>query len=109
MENSSYKLRNLPNNWENTYKNLKHTRYIRNKLAHDVGAFDLEICSQEDINWLKSFYNSVLSVTDPLATMNKILQKEKIIEKPKVESKNNNNNQVNFFTKIKNWFIDLFN
>lgn len=42
-------------------------RWIRNQLAHEVDTLYLEMCGQDDIDWIINFYNSILKVSDPLA------------------------------------------
>ena len=44
-------------NWESDLARLKKYRHKRNRLAHDIGAFDEELCSQEDIDWIENFYS----------------------------------------------------
>ena len=51
--------------WKSDYDNLKHIRWIRNQLAHEV-SYDSDICSESDYEWLKDFYNRLFSSTDPL-------------------------------------------
>ncbi len=53
--------------WDETLKMLTHLRHIRNKLTHDVGTLDMELCSEDDVMWLCDFCDSILSATDPLA------------------------------------------
>ncbi len=48
-------------------KKLKRIRYIRNHLAHDMGAFEEECATQDDILWIRDFYERILSGTDPLS------------------------------------------
>lgn len=53
--------------WKDTYYTLKHLRWIRNRIAHDVSFSEL---NQEDYDNLKKFYESLLSQTDPLTALN---------------------------------------
>lgn len=53
--------------WNNTYYTLKHLRWVRNRIAHDVSFSELK---QEDYDNLKMFYDSLLSQTDPLTALN---------------------------------------
>jgi len=55
--------------WDDDIRNLRRLRHIRNQLAHDADAFDEELCTQGDIQWLKSFHSRVLSRNDPLAQL----------------------------------------
>ncbi len=53
--------------WDEVLKRLMALRHIRNKLTHDVGTLDMELCTEADVLWLDSFCDSLLSATDPLA------------------------------------------
>ena len=37
--------------WEQDYKQLKHIRWIRNQLVHDVNSFQNNIVTLADIEW----------------------------------------------------------
>ena len=52
--------------WNDTYYTLKHLRWVRNRIAHDVSFSEL---NQEDYTNLKKFYDSLLSQTDPLTAL----------------------------------------
>ncbi len=77
MENVSYKLRSQFVDWESTYKNLKHMRWVRNQLSHNIGAFKEEICTQNDIEWIKYFYKSLMDCDDCLTNINKAIKSTK--------------------------------
>ena len=53
--------------WDTDYRNLKHARWVRNKLVHEAGSFDLDICSVEEVSFVQDFYLRVVNVQDPLA------------------------------------------
>lgn len=36
-------------------------------MAHAEGAFSEEVCAQEDIDWIKNFYERILDRSDPIA------------------------------------------
>ncbi len=57
--------------WKSDYDNLKHIRWIRNQLAHEV-SYDSDICAETDYEWLESFYERLFSAEDPLAMLRKI-------------------------------------
>ena len=48
-------LRLIPN-WDDDYKQLKHSRWIRNQLAHETGTLYLDVCSKNDIEFITIFY-----------------------------------------------------
>ena len=57
--------------WKGDYDNLKHMRWIRNQLAHEV-SYDSDICSFDDYEWLDNFYKRLFSATDPLGELRKL-------------------------------------
>ncbi len=57
--------------WKSDYDNLKHVRWIRNQLAHEV-SYDSDICSSDDYEWLDGFYKRLFSTDDPLAMLRKM-------------------------------------
>lgn len=72
----------LVESWYYDYKTLKHLRWVRNKLAHDEGSLDEELCTEDDINWLKGFYQRILDKDDPFSIIEE-KSKPKKAEKPK--------------------------
>ena len=65
--------------WKNDYDKLKHIRWIRNQLAHEV-SYDSDICTFDDYEWLDNFYKRLFSSTDPLGglrTFEKLLSSNK--------------------------------
>ena len=58
-------------NWKADLNDLKRLRHIRNHLAHTEGAFNENLCTSEDVNWVKDFRNRILRQTDPLALLAK--------------------------------------
>ena len=76
----------LVESWYYDYKTLKHLRWVRNKLAHDEGSLDEELCTEDDINWLKGFYQRILDKDDPFSIIEE-KSKPKKAEKPKKEKK----------------------
>lgn len=54
------------------YDRLKNLRWIRNCLAHEIGTWDEEICTEADIEWLKNFCDRILAINDPLAFICKV-------------------------------------
>lgn len=70
MENIPYNDKRTIDNWESIYKQLKHMRWMRNQLAHEID-IDATFCEQSDVEWVKKFYESILQGTDPLAKIYK--------------------------------------
>lgn len=52
--------------WEADYRKLKHIRWLRNQIVHEVSA---ENCDMDDVEWLESFHRRILKGQDPLAVL----------------------------------------
>ena len=57
--------------WTSDYNQLKNARNIRNELAHSRNSISVDICSQEDIDFIRSFRTRILNQTDPIALLRK--------------------------------------
>lgn len=57
--------------WASDYNHLKSARNMRNELAHSRNSMTIDICSQEDIDFVRSFKERILSQTDPVAMLRK--------------------------------------
>lgn len=57
--------------WVSDYNRLKSARNIRNELAHSRNSMTVDICSQEDIDFVRSFRARILDQTDPIAMLRK--------------------------------------
>lgn len=53
--------------WDHDYKQLKHLRWIRNRIAHESDT--CQICSISDIQDIQNFYNRILLGRDPIAML----------------------------------------
>jgi len=60
---ASFKVRN----WSSDYARLKNARNLRNELSHSRNSFSCDICSQEDIEFVRTFRLRILNQTDPLS------------------------------------------
>ena len=76
MESTFSYTRKLSPTWETDYKQLKHYRWVRNQLSHEVGTLNSEFCTQSDIEWITDFYQRILSTDDPLAVTRRIREEE---------------------------------
>ena len=54
-------------NWKSDYNRLRRLRSIRNELAHSPNTFSQEMCSKDDVEFIRSFYSRITSRTDPLS------------------------------------------
>lgn len=118
MENTPWDSRRFISNWDTIYKNLKHLRWVRNQLAHEIGTFEDDLCTANDIEWLSDFYTSILKTTDPLAQARKAKQAEynnlqqnrcKTIQNNDYEYIDKEKQKTSFWSKIKEklkkWFL----
>lgn len=55
--------------WDRDYKRLKSMRYIRNRLAHDDGAYENDLCTGKDIAWVSDFQARIMNEEDPLTVL----------------------------------------
>lgn len=76
MEQNDYKGRRYVSTWGADYDMLKHLRWIRNQLSHEVG-YDSDICEESDYDWLDLFRGRLYSANDPMAIMNKSEEAER--------------------------------
>ncbi len=60
--------------WSSDYNKLKSVRNIRNELAHSRNSITVDICSQDDIAFVRSFKTRILNQTDPIAMLRKQLK-----------------------------------
>ncbi len=112
MEQTPYNEQKAVYNWDIVYKQLKHLRWMRNQLAHEID-IDTDFCEQDDIDRIKQFYESIMNGTDPLARAYKA--KQQVVQyktTPIIEPKYDNNDETKqrkslwnrIASKIKSWF-----
>lgn len=58
-------------NWDTDLKQLKHYRWVRNKIVHEPDCTEETMCKAEDVVWLNQFRRRILNGTDPLALYRK--------------------------------------
>ena len=58
--------------WSNDYKMLKHTRWIRNQIAHTSSTASFS--TEEDLEFVTSFYERILNQDDPFARLRTAVQ-----------------------------------
>jgi hypothetical protein len=68
MDNTPLSKQLLVSDFDETYKMLKHVRWVRNDIAHGNGNSE---CEQADIDFVCDFYKKILSRTDPFAIIRK--------------------------------------
>ena len=58
-------------NWESDYVKLKCARNMRNEFAHSPDSFSYLSCSQQEIDFVRSFHDRILNGSDPLTVLRK--------------------------------------
>lgn len=53
--------------WDKDLKQLKHYRWVRNKIVHEPNCQEEDMCNSEDVRWLDNFHRRIMNQTDPLA------------------------------------------
>ena len=71
MDQKAYQGALKVSNWTSDYNHLKLARNIRNELAHSRNSMAVDICSEEDIDFIRSFRTRILNQTDPIAMLRK--------------------------------------
>lgn len=87
MESKDSKGRRYVSGWNSDYDSLKHLRWIRNQLAHEVD-YDEDICSEEEYEWLEEFHSRLFSSNDPLGKLHKAENAMELEQKKKREIAN---------------------
>lgn len=85
--------------WEKDYKKLKHMRWVRNQLVHDINSFQENIVTIDDIDWLKQFQGRIIKCTDPFSLLNQSRNQDNRVgeiyeDLSKMNNKNNKNNSA---------------
>lgn len=75
MESVSYADQRYYADWVADYRQLKHLRWVRNQLAHEVGTLEEDFCTDAEIAWLRDFHQKILDVCDPLSVVRRAKQK----------------------------------
>lgn len=76
MELSERKGAAVVRTWQADYRMLKHVRWVRNKLVHEV-EYDAGICGAAEYNSVKDFGERLCAAEDPLAVLGKYLREER--------------------------------
>lgn len=99
MENEWYG-EHYVSTWNSDLKKLKHVRWVRNQLSHEVGTLESNICSQFDLEFVDDFYERIMNTTDPLAMLRKARE---------IENQRKNNIKQEYSRNIQNADIDSGN
>ena len=108
--------------WPTFYKRLKHMRWLRNQLAHEYGTLDSQLCTNDDVEWIKKFYNDVFNTNDPLSIDRRLREEQRQRHYSRIQKQSQNNYAYNsseqyemqtkkkvsawsrFISKLKKWF-----
>ena len=71
MDKKAYQGAFKVSGWASDYNRLKSAKNIRNELAHSRNSFSTDICSQEDIDFIRSFRARILNQADPISMLRK--------------------------------------
>ena len=71
MDKKAYQGAFKVSGWTSDYNRLKSAKNIRNELAHSRNSFSTDICSQEDIDFIRSFRARILNQADPISMLRK--------------------------------------
>lgn len=55
--------------WDRDYKKLKSMRYLRNRIAHEDGINESDVCSPSDTSWVMEFQDRIMAEEDPLTVL----------------------------------------
>ena len=73
MEESN-QLRYKVSEWTEDYKMLKHIRWVRNQIAHDIS--NSPVSTEADLKFTNSFYNRIINQNDPFARLRNVEQRK---------------------------------
>ena len=57
--------------WDEDLEMLKHYRWVRNQIVHEVGCTEQNMCDPEAAPWLDDFYSRIMNESDPLTLYRK--------------------------------------
>ena len=77
--------------WNDDLSRLKHYKWIRNQIWHEVDCTEDNMCKPGDAQWLDNFCCRILSGTDPLSLYRKAINPQR---ERKTANSNNTENWV---------------
>lgn len=92
---------NIPT-WEATYNEIKHYRWMRNQLVHEI-SLDEDFCKKEDIEGVKNLYELMFKTQDPLSIADRSKQNDYYYSKNNTNSKSQDSIWNKIVSKIKSW------
>lgn len=64
--------------WDSDLKQLKHYKWMRNQIVHNINCTEQNMCTPADENWLNEFYMRIMNQTDPLALYYKAQKQQSV-------------------------------
>ena len=101
MENICWEDRTKISCWTDDYQGLKHVRWVRNKLVHEVGAWEAGLCTIEELNYVKDFYERILKSKDSLSIARAMKESD---SKPLADSQEQPSFWDRLVAKVKSFF-----
>lgn len=92
----------LVRGWDEDLKQLKHYRWIRNRIVHDPGCNERNMCSEDDTQWLVNFYSRIMNRKDPLALYRQATQTQRTPAKKKTDSQHNQERYYDHHQNMRN-------
>ena len=72
----------LVKGWDDDLKQLKHYRWVRNQIVHELDCYEETMCEAGDDEWLEDYYDRIMNQSDPLAMYRKATRPQPVA-KPK--------------------------
>lgn len=94
--------------WEKVFRQLKHVRWLRNKLAHEVGTLNSDLCTNADVAWVQYFSNKIISKCDPLTIAKSTKDCRSNSKTTNTQSTSSKTQKENFWTRIVDAIRNLF-
>ncbi len=73
--------------WDTDLKNLKHYRWVRNRISHDPGCTEENMSNLQDEKWVTDFYDRIMRQEDPLFLYHKATSKSRSSRSDKPSSR----------------------
>lgn len=97
--------------WNYDLKQLKHYRWIRNKIVHEPNCTEQNMCDSDDIAWIELFHSRIMNQSAPLALYLKATKSDPTPHNAKPSKSNhtlNNAKPSKFFLILSGFLAMLF-
>lgn len=89
------------NGWREDLKQLKHYRWLRNKIAHEPNCNEEDVCQEEDEEWIDYFYSRIMNQTDPLALYAQAMKERSVSKASKTTKKHSDEKSQSSYHELK--------